>query len=432
MIRSRLSPPTTLRPADAISEAVTAIVARPARAVVTCIGTLLGVAWFVTALGLASTASGQVAAAFTKQLPTHVLISPKGTGPVPAASPYPIDVERRLDSLRGVVAAGVFWQLRLGHPLVVSAVPQPAAQGAAGGAGAGSAAAGGGSAGRQAPVLAASPGFLAAAGAQVSQGRTFDTWDQAHRAQVCVAGAAAAAAMGITDLRRQPTIYIDDVPCVVIGIVGRASERQSVLRSVMLPAATAAELWGPPDARAGAVPMVMIRTRPGAAQVVARQAPFAISPTRPHHFAVAVQPGPVHLRDQVMNTLTSMFYALGWVSLAIGALSIASITWLSVRERAAEFGLRRAVGARRRHIVAHVVSESAILGLIGGLAGASLGVAMVILLAWTRDWVPVIAPLTVLPAPLAGAAAGVLAGLIPGLMAARIQPAGALSTSIAG
>ncbi|HEX5190139.1 MAG TPA: ABC transporter permease [Streptosporangiaceae bacterium] len=419
MIRRRLSPPTTLRPADAISEAVTAIVARPARAVVTCIGTVLGVAWFVTALGLASTASGQVAAAFTKQLSTHVLISPKGTGPAPAASPYPIDVERRLDALRGVVAAGVFWPLRLSHPVVVSAMPEPAASGA-------------GVTTSQVPVLAATPGFLAAAGVQVSQGRTFDAWDQAHRAQVCVVGAAAATAMGVSDLRRLPTIYIDDVPCAVIGIVGRASERQSVLRSVMLPAATAAALWGPPDARAGAVPMVMIRTRPGAATVVARQAPFAISATRPQHFAVAVAPGPVRLRDQVMNTLTSMFFALGWVSLAIGTLSIASITWLSVRERTAEFGLRRAVGARRRHIVAHVVSESAILGVAGGLAGASLGVAVVILLAWARGWVPVLAPLTVLPAPLAGAAAGVLAGLVPGLIAARIQPAAALATSIAG
>jgi putative ABC transport system permease protein len=423
MIRRRISPPTTLRPADAISEAVTAIVARPARAVVTSIGTLLGVAWFVTALGLASTASGQVAAAFTKHLTTHVIVSPKSTGPVPAASPFPIDVERRLDSLRGVVAAGVFWQLRLGHPVLVSALPQPAT-----GAAPSSAIAADG----QPPVLAASPGFLAAAGAQVTQGRTFDAWDQAHRAQVCVAGAAAATAMGVTDLRRQPTIYIDDVPCVVIGIVGRASERPSVLRSVMLPAATAAALWGPPDARAGAVPMVMVRTRPGAAPMVARQAPFAISATRPHHFTVAVQPEPVQLRDQVMSTLTGMFYTLAWVSLAIGTLSIASITWLSVRERAAEFGLRRAVGARRRHIVAHVVSESAILGLIGGLAGASLGVALVILLTWARHWAPVIAPLTVLPAPLAGAAAGVLAGLVPGLMATRIQPTTALSTSIAG
>lgn len=431
MIRRKLSPPTTLRLADAIGEAVTAIVARPARAAITCAGTLLGVAWFVAALGLASTASGHVAAAFTKHLPTHVLVSPAGTGPVPAASPYPIDVERRLDALDGVVAAGVFWRLRLGHPVVVSAVPQPAATGTPAGAGAGQASSGGVSA-SQPPVLAVAPGFLAAAGALVTQGRALGAWDQAHRAQVCVAGAAVATAMGVSDLRRHPTIYIDDVPCVVIGIVGRASERPSVLRSVMLPAATAAALWGPPDARAGAVPTVMIRTRPGAAQAIARQAPFAISPTRPRHFAVAVSPGPVRLRDRVMYTLTGMFYALGWVSLAIGMLSIASITWLSVRERAAEFGLRRAVGARRRHILAHVVSESAILGLIGGLAGASLGVAVVILLAWAWDWVPVIAPLTVLPAPLAGAAAGMLAGLIPGLMAARIQPAAALSTSIAG
>ena len=284
----------------------------------------------------------------------------------------------------------------------------------------------------QAPVIAASPGFLAAAGAQVSAGRTFDAWDQAHRAQACVVGAVAAKAMGLSDLRAQQTVYIDDVACVVIGIISHAGERPAVLRSVLLPAATAVALWGPPDARAGAIPMVLIRTRPGAAGVVARQAPFAISPTRPLHFIVRVPPSPQHLRDEVLRILTSMFYALGWVSLAIGTLSIASVTWLSVRERAAEFGLRRAVGARRRHIVGHVVCESAILGLIGGLAGASLGIAVVILLAWARHWVPVVAPLTVLPAPLAGAAAGVLAGLVPGLLAARVHPAAALGTSIAG
>jgi putative ABC transport system permease protein len=416
VIRRRLSPPTRLRPADAISEAVTSIVARPGRAVITCLGTLFGVAWFVTALGLASTTNGQVTATFARHLATHVQISPKGTGPTPAASPYPFDVERRLEALHGVVAAGVFWPLRLGRPVTVSAVPQPAGHGAA----------------RQTPVIAATPGFLMAAGAQVSQGRAFDVWDQAHRAQVCVIGAEAAKAMGISDLQRQPPIYIDNMPFAVIGIVSHASERQSILRAVILPAATAVALWGTPDARAGAVPDVLIKTRPGAASVVARQAPLAISPTRPMHFLVRLPRSPQQLRDQVVRTLTSMFYALGWISLAIGTFSIACVTWLSAGERAPEFGLRRAVGARRRHIVAHVVSESAILGLVGGLAGASLGIAAVILLAWARNWTPVIAPLTILPAPLAGAAAGILAGLVPGLRAARIQPAAALSTSIAG
>ena len=179
------------------------------------------------------------------------------------------------------------------------------------------------------------------------------------------------------------------------------------------------------------MPSVLIRTRPGAARLVARQAPFVISQDRPDQVLVRVPPGPGQLRDQVLGTLTSLFFVLGWVSLAIGTLSIASVTWLSVRERSAEFGLRRAVGARRLHILAHVVCESAILGLIGGLAGASLGVAMIILLARARGWIPVVAPLTVLPAPLGGAAAGMLAGVIPAMFAARIQPAETLSRSLA-
>ncbi len=416
MIRRRISQPTTLRSADVIAEACTAILAKPARAVVTSLGTLLGVAWFVTALGLASTAGGQVTSAFAHRLPTHVWISPKRAAPAPAAVPYPADVQQRLRALPGVIAAGVFWPLRLGRPLVVSALPQPAA---------------GPRAATRAPVIAASPGFLAAAAVQLSTGRPFDAWDQAHHAQVCLAGTVAAGALGIRDLRQQRTVYIDDVPCVVIGIISSASGQQSVLRSVVLPSATAIALWGPPDERAGAMPALLIRTRPGAAGVVARQAPFVLSQNLPDQFLVRLPRGPGPLRDQVIRILTSLFYALGWVSLAIGTLSIASVTWLSVRERSAEFGLRRAVGARRRHILAHVVCESAILGLIGGLAGASLGVAMIILLARARGWVPVVAPLTVLPAPLAGAAAGMLAGIIPAMFAARIQPAEALTRSIA-
>jgi putative ABC transport system permease protein len=156
---------------------------------------------------------------------------------------------------------------------------------------------------------------------------------------------------------------------------------------------------------------------------------YAISPAQPHRFVVIVPVRPQRLRDQVARTLASLFRSLGWISLAIGALSIAGVTWLSVRERAAEYGLRRAFGARRWHILAHVTSESAILGLIGGLAGASLGVALAILIARARHWVPVIAPLTVLPAPLAGAVVGVLASLVPGIGAARVQPAMALERS---
>jgi len=419
VIRRRVGQTTRLRAADAVGEAFTAIAARPARAFLTSLGTLLGVAWFVTALGLVSTASGQVATAFADRLATQVTVRPARPGPPPAAYPYPADVSRRLEALSGVVAAGVYWPVKLAGPVVVSAGPRARGQPGAGQPGAGQPAA-------SQVVMAASPGFLAAAGVQISQGRTISAWAQAHAAQVCLAGSAAARALGVTDVRRQPVIVINNEPCVVIGIIGRAVRRPALLHTVLLPTSTAIALWGAPDQQAGATPTVLIQTRPGAAAVVGRQARYAISPARPERFTVIVPVRPQRLRDTVTGTLTSLFFALGWVSLAIGTLSIASVTWLSVRERSAEYGLRRAVGARRRHILAHVISESAILGLIGGLAGASLGVAAVILLARSHQWVPVIAPLTVLPAPLAGAAAGVLAGLVPGIRAARVQPAMAL------
>ena len=83
-----------------------------------------------------------------------------------------------------------------------------------------------------------------------------------------------------------------------------------------------------------------------------------------------------------------------------------------------EYALRRALGARRRHIVAHALAESAVPGLIGGLAGASLGVAIVVLVALADHWTPVIAPILLWPAPFAGAAAAMIAWLIPATVAA--------------
>lgn len=415
--RQRVGEPTRLRSADVIGEALASIVAAPARALLTSLGVLLGVAWFVAVLGLVSTAAGQVTTTFASRLATQVTVRPRHPGPAPAAYPYPADVEPRLKALNGVVAAGVYWRVRLPGPVIVSATgpvtPRPGSGPAP-------------PAGARPPVIAASPGFLAAAGIRVSQGRPFGPWAQARAQPVCLLGAALARVLGIRGVRGQPSVSIDNEPCAVIGIFSHAVRQPSLLRAVVLPSAAAVALWGPPGSLAGAQPTVLIQTRPGAAAVVGEQAPYAISPTSPHQFAVIVPMRPQRLRDQVARTLASLFIVLGWVSLAIGILVIAAVTWLSVTGRLPEYALRRSVGARRRHIVLHVLAESAILGFLGGLAGASLGLAVVLLVSQARHVEAVVAPLTVLPAPLAGTAAGVLAGLIPALRAARVQPATAL------
>ena len=397
--------PTTLRPGDALGEAFTSIAARPLAATATGFGTLLAVGWFVAVLGLVSTASGQVSRTFTQRLPTALVVA----GPVPtlldAPFPFPADVTQRVDALSGVVAAGVYWQVRLGRPVIVSA---------------------GGARQQRPAVIAGSPGYLAAAGAAVATGRLFDGWDQAHAVQVCLLGSALARSLSISGLGSTRTVYIDGAGCVIAGIVSQAPRQPSLLRSVVLPTSTATALFGPPDQLAGARPAVLIQTRPGAASLIARQAPYAINAARPHRFTVSLRPGPVLLRRHVTSTLSRLFVAVGWVGLAVGVIAIAGLTTFCVLQRTPEFALRRAVGARRRHIAAQVLAESVIIGLVGGLAGASLGVAAVVLIAKTMGWTPVVAPLALWPAPLIGAAAAVIAGTAPAIGAAWISPSAAL------
>jgi putative ABC transport system permease protein len=399
---------TTLRPADAVGEAVTSIVARPLTATATAFGTLLAVGWFVAVLGLVSTATGQVASAFAARLPTAIAITaPVSRLPDPPF-PFPSDAEQRVDALAGVLASGVWWQVKLPDPVSVSTTPQPATGPAS------------------QPVIAASPGFLAAADLRVSQGRLFDAWDQSHAAQVCLIGATLARALRIVSLAAQPVVYLNDMACAVTGIISSAAGQPALLSSLILPSKTAAVLFGPPDQRAGARPQVLIRTKPGAAQPVGRLAPYAISQARPHRFAAHLRLGPARLGHQVASTLHGLFVAVGWVGLAIGIAGIAGLTMFSGAQRLPEYALRRAMGARRRHIAAHVLSESVLLGLLGGLAGASLGIAVVVLVAKSSHWTPVVSPLVLWPTPLVGVAAGLIAGMGPATRAAWLSPARAL------
>ncbi len=132
----------------------------------------------------------------------------------------------------------------------------------------------------------------------------------------------------------------------------------------------------------------------------------------------------------MQSDLDTLFLLLGAVSLFVGAIGIANITLVSVLERVGEIGLRRSLGASRRHIAEQFLLESTTLGLVGGIIGASLGTLVVVAVAASRTWTPVLEPWVPLGAPLLGAAVGLLAGLYPSVRAAALQPVEALRSSL--
>jgi macrolide transport system ATP-binding/permease protein len=128
------------------------------------------------------------------------------------------------------------------------------------------------------------------------------------------------------------------------------------------------------------------------------------------------------VRDEVQTDVNSLFLLLGGLSLVVGALGIANITLVSVMERTGEIGLRRAIGATRRHIAAQFLFESASMGVIGGILGASLGVIIVVAVSAFELWTPVLDPWAPFLAPLVGGAIGLLSGLYPAMRAANLEP----------
>jgi putative ABC transport system permease protein len=97
-----------------------------------------------------------------------------------------------------------------------------------------------------------------------------------------------------------------------------------------------------------------------------------------------------------------------------------------VMERRGEIGLRRALGATRRHIALQFVCEALALAAVGGVLGVLLGAGLAVVYALSQAWTPIIPAVAVFGGIGAAIAIGALAGFYPAMRAARLSPTDAL------
>jgi putative ABC transport system permease protein len=131
-------------------------------------------------------------------------------------------------------------------------------------------------------------------------------------------------------------------------------------------------------------------------------------------------------RAAAKGQFTTLLLGLGAVALLVGAIGIANIMVISVLERRGEIGLRRALGATKRHISTQFLTESALLAAFGSLVGLGLGAGATEVYAVAQHEPFVVPVYALVAAPAAGLLIGALAGLYPAGKAARLSPTEAL------
>jgi putative ABC transport system permease protein len=269
-------------------------------------------------------------------------------------------------------------------------------------------------------IKAADTSLLGTLQATMREGRFLD--DASAQYPTVVLGSTAAKVLGIDHLDGNIAVYISGQWFTVIGILDPVALVPSIDRSALIGFPAAKEHFGID----GSASTVYVRTDPASVDSVRAVLPGTANPEAPNEVQVTRPSDALQARAATDKALTALLLGLGGVALLVGGVGIANVMIISVLERRGEIGVRRALGATRRHIRLQFVLESTMMSLLGGATGLAIGAAVTALYARNRGWT--------LDLPVEGLAGGVgvalavgaLAGLYPAARAARLAPAEAV------
>lgn len=239
-----------------------------------------------------------------------------------------------------------------------------------------------------------------------------------------VLGTATAQRLGITGTVGRPQVWLGGKWFTVIGILEPIP---------LLPKLDTATLVGWPAATTylgfdGHPSTIYCRAPDNQVADVRRVLAATANPEAPIEVDVSRPSDALAAKQATDQTFTALLLGLGAVALLVGGIGVANTMIITVLERRAEVGLRRALGATRGHIRVQFLTEALLLSGIGGCGGVLLGIAATATYATNQHW-PTHVPA---PATLGGLAItiaiGTLAGLVPAIRAARLTPTEALAS----
>ncbi len=287
----------------------------------------------------------------------------------------------------------------------------------------------------QTQVLGVTPAYQTVANWRVSRGRFISELDDANQARVAVLGSAVAEDLfGKLVDPLGKTVKINRQNYQVVGVLASkgVSGAQDQDDQVFIPLRTAQVKFGGAGnetVRAINVQVVSAEKMEAAKAELAAilRARHALSGSQSDDFTVRDQTQIVEMVAQSAETFTILLGSIAAISLVVGGIGIMNIMFVSVTERTREIGIRKAVGAKRRDILAQFLAEATVLSLLGGVAGVMVGYggAQVVtpLLGGTRA---LVTAESVAMALCVSIGVGLFFGIYPAVRAAALHPIEAL------
>ena len=201
----------------------------------------------------------------------------------------------------------------------------------------------------------------------------------------------------------------DDQVMVPIGIIGRHFVGGESVRTIGVSASSAAD----------------IETAKTAISSLLRER-HELAADEEDDFSIFDQAQLLEAVSSISATLTILLGGIASIALVVGGIGIMNIMLVSVRERTREIGIRKAVGARDRDVLAQFLIEALTLSLLGGTIGTLIGLLFSAAIGNVAGWGFTFNPLTVAVALAFSLGVGVVFGVWPARQAARLDPINAL------